>query len=149
LILQESGRSNIVINALLDTGASKNYISKKFVESSLGDLIESCSFKVKSAFQEVSTCDAFVKLRISFIEEGGNELIKDTTFYLIDTSLPMIIGKEDIRSWNLPHRFPSLFFDQDVARAILAGNRGCASEAGKNCIEKEKEVVQKIGRAHV
>jgi hypothetical protein len=57
----------------------------------------------------------------------------------------MIIGKEDIRSWNLPHRFPSLFFDQDVARAILAGNRSCASEAGKNCIEKEKEVVQKGG----
>ena len=138
--LQLEEEKNIEIQALLDTGASKNYISRSF-ESYFLDKMEGCDFKVKSAFQEISSCTSLVKLKVSFIDERRERLTKETIFYLIDTSLQMIIGKDDIRSWNLPHHFPSLFFDRDVAQTILTGNRGSVSEVGQNCLKGEMAMV--------
>ncbi len=110
LIFLQGKGEEVKGHALLDTGASANYIRTGLIPkevASNNDLV----VHLQSAFsnENSQTTKGSVRLRVIFHSEDGKVWAGKTTFFIIESDMDLILGRKVIKEWGLVKKFPSHF----------------------------------------
>ena len=113
LSLDNQERRKIDVRALLDTGASNNFLSRDCLKSfgiELNKLIRNCHVTILTGFYNIrKECNGTVDLRVVYISEQNEWNTFVTRFLIIESSIECILGYDIIRQENMMSKFSSLF----------------------------------------
>ncbi len=116
---QRNTRKPINVEVLLDTGASRSFISETCVENlgiRIGDTewIRKKRTLLKSGFSNVfSPSEGTISVCISFESETRKNIEIQLECLIIKSPWNLIPGHDTIRKWRLVYLFPSLFGSDD------------------------------------
>ncbi len=134
-IEQEAPRSGTEVSILLDSGATKNFVSQNCLDriGSNKKLITPETKLIRTGIHgHEHRSSGMIKLELSIMGRSGRKITHVAQFIIIDSPMEVIIGRESIKEWNLVMEFPSHFLSEDVAQTILWIERDNPSEVRQN-----------------
>lgn len=133
VIIQESKERNIESKMLLDTGAKKNFISQNLVRKFENPVVRSASLRISTAFSNlIRYSNQEISLLVRFKNEFGEQKEFQSDFYIIESDIEIIVGRETIKQENLMSHFPTQIYSEDVVRATWLRFRSVSSLARPN-----------------
>ena len=108
LNLSQGTKEDVEAKALVDSGASDNFLSRELVREWGWNVISNATL-IRDAFGETVTSEGSIALEIRLISESEEEIRRESSFLVIESPIQIILGRESIKEWELVRHFPSHF----------------------------------------